>query len=78
MSIDYAQFVQNSWGFRETLDFRKLHPPRRTCQTTWSSCGNILFTCILNKTYTVCPGSSHPPEKIFNISASENEVYTIY
>ena len=28
--------------------------------------------------YTVCPGSSHPPEKIFNIFASENEVYTIY
>ena len=28
--------------------------------------------------YTVCPGSSDPPEKIFNIIASENEVYTIY
>ena len=28
--------------------------------------------------YTVCPGSSDPPEKIFNIFASENEVYTIY
>ena len=27
---------------------------------------------------TVCPGSSDPPEKIFNIFASENEVYTIY
>ena len=24
--------------------------------------------------YTVCPGSSDPPEKIFNIFASENEV----
>ena len=27
---------------------------------------------------TVCPGSSDPPEKIFYIFASENEVYTIY
>ena len=27
---------------------------------------------------TVRPGSSDPPEKIFNIFASENEVYTIY
>ena len=27
---------------------------------------------------TVCPGSSDPPEKIFNIFASENEVYTIF
>ena len=28
--------------------------------------------------YTVCPGSSDPPEKILNIYASENEVYTIF
>ena len=28
--------------------------------------------------HIVCPGSSDPPEKIFNIFASENEVYTIY
>ena len=28
--------------------------------------------------YTVCPGSSDPPEKIFNIFASQKEVYTIY
>ena len=27
---------------------------------------------------TVCPGSSDPPEKIFSIFASENEVYTVY
>jgi len=27
---------------------------------------------------TVCPGSSDPPEKIFNIFESENEVYTNY
>ena len=27
---------------------------------------------------TVCPGSSDPPKKIFDIFASENEVYTIY
>ena len=26
----------------------------------------------------VCPGSGDPPEKIFNIFALENEVYTIY
>ena len=28
--------------------------------------------------YTVCPGSSDPPEKLLNIFASENEVYTIF
>ena len=28
--------------------------------------------------YTVCPGSSDPPGKIFNIFASENEAYIIY
>ena len=28
--------------------------------------------------YTVCPGSSDPPEKILNTFASENEVYTIF
>ena len=28
--------------------------------------------------YTVCPGSSDPPGKIFNIFASENEAYTIF
>ena len=27
---------------------------------------------------TVCPGSSDPPEKIFSIFASENEVYTVF
>ena len=27
---------------------------------------------------TVCPGSSDPPEKILNIFAPENEVYTIF
>ena len=27
---------------------------------------------------TVCPGSSDPPEKLFDIFASENEVYTIF
>ena len=27
---------------------------------------------------TVCPGSSYPSEKIFNMFAPENEVYTIY
>ena len=28
--------------------------------------------------FTVCPGSSDLPEKIFNIFASQNEDYTIY
>ena len=28
--------------------------------------------------YTVCPGSSDPPENILHIFASENEVYTIF
>ena len=31
-----------------------------------------------NQLFTVCPGSSDPPEKIINIFASENEVYTIF
>ena len=31
-----------------------------------------IFVC------TVCPGSSDPSKKIFNIFASENEVYTIF
>ena len=31
---------------------------------------------IKRMTDTVCPGSSDPPEKIFHIFASENEVYT--
>jgi len=30
------------------------------------------------KAFTVCPGSSDHPEKILNIFASENEVYTIF
>ena len=30
------------------------------------------------KNSTVCPGISDPPEKMFNIFASENEVYNIY
>ena len=33
---------------------------------------------IYTQYYTVCPGSSDPPEKILNIFASENEVYTIF
>ena len=35
-------------------------------------------TQILDIEYTVCPGSSDPPEKILNIFASENEVYVIF
>ena len=33
----------------------------------------LLKQCI----YNVCPGSSDPPEKIFNVFASENEGYTL-
>ena len=33
---------------------------------------------VLSEKPTVCPESSDPSEKIFNIFASENEVYTIY
>ena len=29
-------------------------------------------------TYTVCPGSSDPPEKILNIFETEKDVYTIF
>ena len=42
------------------------------------------LTFVTNKIFifsmwlTVCPGSSDPPEEIFNIFASENEAYTIY
>ena len=28
--------------------------------------------------FTVCPGSSDPPEKILNIFALENDVYTFF
>ena len=38
----------------------------------------FLYEKYKNTQITVCPGSSDPPEKIFNIFASENEVYTIY
>ena len=37
-----------------------------------------LFLVDIRKLYKVCPGSSEPPEKILNILASENEVYTIF
>ena len=34
---------------------------------------------LLGKTFgTICPGSSDPLEEIYNIFASENEVYTSY
>ena len=32
----------------------------------------------LNQFYTVCPGSSDPPEKIFYLFASENWVFNYY
>ena len=36
------------------------------------SIGDYFLVC------TVCPGRSDPQEKMFDIIASENEVYTIY
>ena len=44
----------------------------------WKYCCYPALPTSLGKQYTVCPGSSDPPEKIFNIFASENEGYTIY
>ena len=37
-----------------------------------------LLSCLLYLPTTICPESSDPPKKMFNIFASENEVYTIY
>ena len=34
---------------------------------------NDVVGLLLALKYTVCPGSSDPPEKMFNIFASENE-----
>ena len=39
---------------------------------------NLHRYSVRSTSVTVCPGSSDPPEKIFNIFASENEGYTIY
>ena len=36
-----------------------------------------IYYYLLKNIDTVCPGSSDPPEKICNVFASENEVYTI-
>ena len=33
---------------------------------------------MLPKFYTVCSGSSDPPERILNIFSTESEVYTIF
>ena len=40
--------------------------------------GNALRKARQQQVTTVCPGSSDPPEKVFYLFASENEVYTIY
>ena len=49
-------------------------------KTVYSHCeiANFMPYIVGHFTCTVCPGSSAPPEKIFNIFASENEVYPIY
>ena len=41
---------------------------------------NIVIRLLLcgTHTYRMCPGSSDPSEKIFNIFASENKVYASY
>ena len=52
---------------RSDPDSGKLHPDPQ-----------FAYKSSLGYLDTVCPGSSAPPEKIFNIFASENEVYTIY
>ena len=39
---------------------------------------NSIYRALHYCGYTVCPGSSDPPEKILNIFASENEVYAIF
>ena len=49
---------------------KKTTVPIRILNYTWRGDPSILTT--------VCPGSSDPPEKILNIFASENEVYTIF
>ena len=38
----------------------------------------VLLRALVQPKYTVCPGSSDPPEKILNIFTSENEVYAIF
>ena len=43
-----------------------------------NECGSGYLRNGDNSLTTVCPGSSDPPEKILNIFASENEVYTIF
>ena len=39
---------------------------------------NYLNNIFCSLCCTVCPGSSDPPEKILNIFASKNEVFTIF
>ena len=56
------------------LDDARLPVRNQGCEHHTQTSVFILHTY----TYTVCPGSSDPQEKIFNIFASENEVYTIY
>ena len=45
-------------------------------QNTTHACthGNV---GVVEVATTVCPGSSDPPEKIFNILARQNEVYRV-
>ena len=49
--------------------------------SSWSklpTCHPTYENAVVDGVITVCPGSSDPPEKIFDIFASENEIYTIY
>ena len=62
MQIDSSSKVENLLA-KKLVFFTRAH--------------HVLGTTV-HKVVTVCPGSSDPPEKIFNIFASENEGYTIY
>ena len=53
------------------IHFRKKESKKQTIRSTSMLKTDRVFR-------TVCPGSSEPPGKIFNVFASETEVYTIY
>ena len=44
---------------------------------TWTPPSNWLAEVMQTESVTVCPGSSDPSEKIFNMFASENEVHQL-
>ena len=61
------------------MSFKKIQTIKKVAEAIKSSMFfSIYSSFILFPIPTVCPGSSDPPEKIFSIFASENEVYNIY